>query len=127
MGSAMQNSDIERALLLEAETSQVDFKSCFDPSQKGELLEIVKDIAAMANSGGGVILFGLNNDGSPNGVELSRLRAYDSAKLTDVIYKYTDCQFQDFKLCRCQKLGQDVAALVIGTVTVPMVFSQTGN
>jgi hypothetical protein len=50
----MQNADIERALLLEAEASEVDFKSRFDPSHKGELLEIVKDIAAMANSGGGI-------------------------------------------------------------------------
>lgn len=123
----MQNADIERALLLEAEASEVDFKSRFDPSHKGELLEIVKDIAAMANSGGGVVLFGLNNDGSPSGADLSGLRAYDSAKLTDAIYKYTDRQFQDFRLCECQKLGRDVVALTIGTVAVPMVFSQTGN
>jgi hypothetical protein len=123
----MQNADIERALLLEAEASEVDFKSRFDPSHKGELLEIVKDIAAMANSGGGVVLFGLNNDGSPSGADLSALRAYDSAKLTDAIYKYTDCQFQDFRLCECQKLGRDVVALTIGTIAVPMVFSQTGN
>lgn len=123
----MQNAEFEHALLLEAETPGVDFKSRFDPNQRGELLEIVKDIAAMANSGGGVILFGLKDDGSPSGTDLSGLLAFDSAKLTDAIYKYTDCQFQGINIYRCNKLGHKVVAFAIGDTTVPIVFSQTGN
>ena len=43
-------SEVELALNSDAETARVEFKSTFNPDQKGELLEIIKDIVAMANS-----------------------------------------------------------------------------
>ena len=119
--------DIEAALKLDAETARVDFKSSFNPEQKGEFLEIIKDVAAMANSGGGIILFGLRNDGSPSGAPLDGVRNLDPAKITDAVYKHTDCQFQDFELRKVSKMGHEVWALIVGSAVVPLVFSQTGN
>lgn len=120
-------ADIAGALAHTAETAQVDFKSAFNPGDKGELLEVVKDIVAMANSGGGYILFGLKDNGTPSAADLSALAGLDPAKVTDAIYKYTDCQFQNFELRKAVKGEHHITALCVGTTDVPIVFSQTGN
>jgi hypothetical protein len=51
MSSQLQTGMEERddaARELDAETAAVEFKSAFNPADKGEFLEILKDIAAMA-------------------------------------------------------------------------------
>jgi predicted HTH transcriptional regulator len=65
---------------LDSETAAIEFKSAFNPADKGEFLEILKDIAAMANSGGGTIVFGLLNDGAPSGADLTAVASLDPAK-----------------------------------------------
>lgn len=120
-------SEIDRCLRLTSETESVDFKSAFNPTDKGEFLEILKDILAMANSGGGIIVFGLSNDGSPTGGDLNGIANLDPAKITDAIYKYTDCQFSKFSLQRQEKNGSEVWLLLIDGTSAPIVFSQTGN
>ena len=57
---------IDHAVNATKESSKVEFKVQFNPNSPGELIEIVKDIIAMSNSGGGCILIGVNNDGSPS-------------------------------------------------------------
>jgi len=120
-------SDVENALELDSETAGVDFKSAFNPNEKGEILEVIKDILAMANSGGGIIIFGLMNDGAPSGANLHGIAALDPAKITDAIYKYTDRQFQEFELRKARKGNDELWAIVVGSTSVPLVFSQTGN
>jgi predicted HTH transcriptional regulator len=44
------------ALARTTETADVDFKSAFDATSAGEWLEIIKDIVALANSGGGLLI-----------------------------------------------------------------------
>jgi hypothetical protein len=124
---AVHTAELDRALSLNAETADVDFKSAFNPSDRGEFLEVIKDVLAMANSGGGIILFGLSNDGKPSGAEMKGISALDPAEVTDLIYKYTDCQFQHFELRRVHKKGSEIWAIVVRPAPTPVVFSQTGN
>ena len=119
--------DIHTAILLSAETAFVDFKSEFHPSDKGSFLEVLKDMAAMANSGGGIILIGLDNNGTPNGFSPEECLVLDPAKITDALYKFTDRQFNNFELVKLIKNDLDVFAILIGGTPVPLVFSQTGN
>jgi hypothetical protein len=123
----MRQDELDRALRLGSEAADLDFKSMFNPSDKGEFLEIIKDIVAMANSGGGIILFGVHNDGQPSAADLRGLASFDPAKISDAIYKYTDCQFGGFELCESVKRGHTVWAIGIGPTEIPIVFSQTGN
>ncbi len=55
---------IERARLAKRESKYAEFKERFDPESDGEWAEIVKDFAAIANSGGGIVAIGLRNNGS---------------------------------------------------------------
>ena len=56
---------IDQALQTSSESPEVDFKERFDASNNKDWVEIIQDIMAMANSAGGVIVFGLNNQGRP--------------------------------------------------------------
>ena len=54
------------------ERRQVDFKGAFDTGQAGDWCEVIKDIVAMANSGGGALVIGVKNDGTPSGYDVVR-------------------------------------------------------
>lgn len=49
------------------ESQKVDFKASFDPQSKQDWCELIKDIIAMTNSGGGCLIIGVNDDGSHSG------------------------------------------------------------
>ena len=73
------------AVALEAgtESAKVDFKRQFDPTSTPEWLELLKDIVALANSGGGAVVIGVADDGAPSQVDVSSLFAIDPAEVTD--------------------------------------------
>lgn len=48
------------------ESATIDFKAGFDVQWQNDWCEVVKDVVAMANSGGGLIVFGVNDDGTPS-------------------------------------------------------------
>jgi hypothetical protein len=50
---------------LTGESASADFKSSFDPQSKQDWCELIKDIIAMSNSGGGLIIVGVDDDGNP--------------------------------------------------------------
>jgi predicted HTH transcriptional regulator len=75
----MRSNDtlIKDALLAPNEGRAIEFKESFDPASSREWCEVLKDVFAIANSGGGVIVFGLNSQGEPVGADLSAVRMLD--------------------------------------------------
>lgn len=66
---------LEKGLAAKRESKFVEFKESFDPKDSGDWCEIAKDIVAIANTGGGIILIGLSNVGGPtNSPEFLALR-----------------------------------------------------
>jgi len=51
---------IQKALTAKRESKHVEFKQGFDPGSAREWCELIKDLAAIGNSGGGIIVFGLD-------------------------------------------------------------------
>lgn len=119
--------DVEQALAAETESRDLEFKRSFDPAQASELLEVLKDIVAIANSGGGILVVGLNDDGSPSGASVSAVLALDPATLGDKIFRYTDSHFDEFRLVSCSKSGATLCAIVIGHSSLPLVFTRPGT
>lgn len=109
------------------ESPRVDFKAKFDASLPQAWVELVKDIVAFANSGGGVIIFGVDDDGSLSGADLAQLREVDTADVTNKLYKYTDRQFSNFSFNTAVRGGAQVIVLEIGEIDVPMVFTKPGT
>ena len=109
------------------ESKHVDFKRCFDPKSTGEWCELVKDIVAMANAGGGAILIGVEDNGEPSGADLAEVLAIDPAVITDKVRKFTGVQFDSFTLIRAERSGVPIAALIIGLTEVLLVFEKVGT
>lgn len=118
---------IAKAIVARRESKAIDFKRSFNPSFAGDWCELIKDIVAMANSGGGVILIGLDNAGEPSHEDISAVLSLDQACFVDKIHKYTGLQYCDLEVHEVSKRGQAVAALLIHGVSVPMVFQNVGT
>ena len=109
------------------ESKRLDFKERFDFNSHAECCELIKDIVAFANSGGGVILIGVKDNGEPAECDVSSVLSLDPAKLTDKIAAFTGTQFCDFEIGQACHDGHDVAALHIHGAPFPMVFEREGT
>ncbi|MGC2161978.1 MAG: ATP-binding protein [Silvibacterium sp.] len=118
---------IERALKAKRESKHIEFKSCFDPTSDGDWCEVIKDIVAIANSGGGVIIFGLNSNGAPADYSVEEIGRVDPADISNKIAKYAgpvDIQLDVADLEKEEKL---LLAFIIQQVSIPLVFLRPGT
>lgn len=118
---------LERGSHAQRESKYVDFKESCDVESVEMWCEIIKDIVAMANSGGGLIVFGVKNDGTPSGFDGAGLLLYDTAKVTDKIAKYTNRQFAEHEFGEVRRHGKSFTSLIIGASTLPIVFTKAGT
>lgn len=81
----------------------------------------------MANSGGGIIVFGLDNVGRPSKASLGPLAIIDSADIGNKISKYTGPADLEFDIRELRKRSQTLIAFVIQGVPVPLVFQRPGT
>ena len=112
---------------MDAKTAYIDFRDGFDINSRKDWCEIVKNSVAMANSGGGIILIGAGDDGTPSGSDVTPVLDIDPAVLADMIASYTGERFSGFKIAEIDKEGVKIAALLIESVSIPMVFIKSGT
>lgn len=118
---------IERAATARRESKLVEFKSQLDTSSAEAWCELVKDIVAFANSGGGVIVFGVKSDGSKSSVDVAAIRQCDIADITNKILRYTNHQFADIEIVEVKRDAEECVAFLIGAADVPLVFTKPGT
>lgn len=109
------------------ESKRVDFKERLDLSRAEDWCEIIKDIAAMANSGGGSILVGVKDDGAPSGWDPLSILGADPAHFVDKIAKYTGEQFSEFEIVATRRDHRQIAEIRIAAAETPLVFVQPGT
>jgi Schlafen, AlbA_2 len=117
----------ERAMAAMRESKHVDFKEKFDPKSEGEWCELLKDFAAVANSGGGVIIIGLRNNATPSGADVRPILDLDPAKITDKLFKYTGVNHAGFEISSATRDGGKLAVIGVEAALVPIVFTQRGR
>lgn len=118
---------VQKALSAKRESKHVEFKQGFDPGQPGEWCELVKDLAAIANSGGGIIVFGLDSQGVPNGASIDAITSIDPADIANKVARYTGLVDFEFEVRRLTKQTNKLVAFVIPPVSVPLVFEKPGT
>jgi len=119
--------DIVEIASTRRESRQIDFKEKFDPASPADLCEVIKDIVAMANSGGGHILFGVNDDGSLSSWDCSSLTKLDPAEIADKITAYTGQHFAELEVQEVERKGGRIALMSIRPVHIPLVFERPGT
>lgn len=118
---------LTKALGATRESKAVEFKQAFDVNSQGDWYEVIKDIIALANSGGGVILFGVLNSGCPSGLDVAGVLSLDPADIANKITKYTGYDFSEFEISEQWKGPQRIAALAVMGVSIPIVFARPGT
>jgi len=118
---------MEKAKVARRESKVIDFKETFDIESSRDWVEILKDLVAMANTGGGAILIGVKNNGDPADFDASHLLALDPAQITDKVAKYTGEQFSSFAIEEVLRSGREIAALFVSAIAVPIVFNREGT
>src|SRR5437870_12078012 len=99
----MTNSLVKKGLAAKRESKYVEFKEQFDPNSAGAWCELVKDIVAIANSGGGVIVVGLTSRGVLSRQDVVHVLELDPATFTDKIARYTGTQFDGTEIMECTR------------------------
>ena len=117
----------KRLLSARQETKEIDFKESFDADSLRAWCELIKDLVAMANSGGGIILVGLDNEGNPVGSDVSGLLRLDPATLSDKVHRYTGIDFSDFEILKRRKASNDIGVINISASPSPIVFVKPGT
>jgi hypothetical protein len=107
------NQFLNRAAGAKRSSKRVELKDRFDPDTAGAWLELVRDVAALANSGGGVVV--LRGD-----VEEERLH--------EELARYAEPEFEAFELHGITRGGRRATAVVIeGVSNTPLVFTRAGR
>jgi len=118
---------VKKALTAKRESKHIEFKQSFDPNSAGEWCELIKDLAAIANSGGGIIVFGLDSLGVPTGESVNAIAAIDPADIANKISKYTGPVDLEFEIRSLDKKGHPLVAFVVLPVAIPLVFAKPGT
>ncbi len=128
----MEYQQLDRSILLKfateatTESQRIDFKREFDPSSTVDFLQLVKDVIAMANSGGGCLIVGVNDDGTSSGADVSALLSLDPAILTDRVAKYTSTQFGRFEILPLPRDSSTLGLIIVYGADRPIVFEKPG-
>lgn len=109
------------------ETESIEFKSVLDPDSKRALTEIVKDIVAIHNSGGGAIIFGLTSEGQDSGDGAGLKRPLDQAKIVDQVSSYTGHSLHQIVIDQFQKNDKAFDGWIIPAASVLVPFLRPGT
>jgi len=118
---------IENVLCADSELDELDFKQAFNPNAPGDWLELIKDIVAISNSGGGYIVIGCLNNGHPDGVPDELLPALDSAIIDAKIFNYTGVHLKSITPTVHKKDDKTIVVIRISESEYPMPFIKVGT
>ena len=105
----------------------LDYKSDFRPSEPGGWQEIIKDIVAISNAGGGHIVVGATSEGKPSGVTLNEMQLLDQAHYVDQISKYTSAPFGELEVDFHKVDKKEIAIISIAASLPPKIFIKEGH
>jgi hypothetical protein len=118
---------VKKALKAKRESKRIEFKRGFDASSPADWCELIKDIVAIANSGGGIIVFGLDSMGAPTGESVEQISPEDPADIANKLAKYIGAPAFEFECVELKKQRHELHALVISRAAIPHVFQKPGT
>jgi hypothetical protein len=107
------NRFLNRAAEAKRSSKRVELVDRFDSQAPGAWLELVRDVTAMANSGGGVVVL----NGDP-----------EEEQLHEELARYAEPEFEAFEVHDIRRPGRTATAIVVeGAANTPLVFTRTGR
>ena len=116
--------DVATALAAARPSQRVAFWPELKPSTPGVWCELAKDAVALANSGGGVIVFGVGRDGALTGWNPEHLLQVGMARLHREVDAYVGGEL-DLRVAPGRREGRKVATMRVGRREgAPLVFER---
>lgn len=111
-----------------SEYEKLDYKKKVDITQTGECIELIKDIAAMLSTQGGIILIGADSKGVPTTDFTDDLYdKFDESILRSKIVSYVDEPF-DISVAMVKKDGHNFAIIEMGQyISGFVILKKTGQ
>jgi hypothetical protein len=123
---ARRADEVTTALGAARPSLHVAFWPELKPSTPGVWCEVAKDAAALANSGGGVIVFGVGRDGTLTGWNPEHLLQVGMTRLHREVDPYVGGEL-DLRVAPGRREGRKVATLRVGgREGSPLVFERDG-
>lgn len=123
-----QHEMIDLAQSTSEESDLLDFKREFSPERKAAFwAETIKDIVAFANTRGGILIFGVNDDGNCSDINCDALFKFDNAALADQVKKYTGSDFSNMSVVQIIRREIAFPAILVERISVPLVFTKVGT
>ena len=125
-GSARQAA-VERALRATRESTKVAFVAAVDPTSPTGWSELARELTAMANSGGGVVVVGVDARGAPSGWDASPLLSMDPAAVRDAVHRCVDGESPvTVEPVRAERSGATLVVLPVDAATgAPLLVEGT--
>ena len=109
------------------ESKLKDYKIAFAPNDAKARVDLVKNLVAMANAGGGQIIFGRNETETP-GLDDATCTALDSARLDDFVRKYiVPAPMEISHDIQVMDNGRFVLTLTVAAARYPIVMARKGD
>jgi len=106
---------LSRAAQAKRSSKRVALRESFDPRASGSDLELVRDIVAMANSGGGVIV-------------LDGVGEVEEEPIHEQLARYAEPDFEAFTVESITRRGRAATAIEVeGAANTPLVFARQGR
>jgi hypothetical protein len=124
---ATKMRDLELIATQPVETDEIDFKETFDRHNQRDWCELLKDVVAIGNHGGGAIVIGVRDDGVAVGVSDDTRVKLDSAEIGDQIRRHTGRHDPRCIVRSAVRDGKAVVVIEVQSTAVPIIFSKNGT
>jgi hypothetical protein len=125
--AAIQNSDSASGRPTSAEPRPVDVDRTFDRASQRAWCELVRDIVAAANSGGGTILVHGSPGVWPRGAESQALKSLTADALLRRIQEFTGSSFANVIVQPVDRLDLHAVRIAVGPALFPIGFTRSGT
>ncbi len=105
---------LKRAREAQRSSKRVELRDGFDAQANGDLVELVRDVAALANSGGGVVV-------------LAGAREVDEELIHEQLASYAEPEFEAFTIEHITRTTRPAIAIVVEGAANPLVFTRQGR
>lgn len=100
------------------ETIELDYKEKFDPSSTKDKVEISKDVIAMANTSGGHIIIGVDDDHNPVGLVGEIAKSIDGSDIDNKVNSFVEPRIDGIRYKMHEEAGK-----YFGVIYVPKSWS----
>jgi hypothetical protein len=114
----------ERAI---RQSALIDFWPKFNPASPATWCYLVRDVVAFANSGGGIIVFGIKRGGKSSGTDCRSVLKSVPEKLSNQIFNFSGVEFSGIEMEEVRRSDGLYPALLIKSADVPMIFAKDGT